>query len=51
MVETEIWKQRDDMIFVSKEDLEMVIVAIKNGDESDAIKLIEEIIDEENLLN
>ena len=37
------------MIFVSKEDLEMVITAIKNGDESDAIKLLEEIIEEENI--
>lgn len=51
MVETEIWKPRDDMIFVSKTDLEMVIEAIKRGDTIDAIKLVEEIIDEENLLN
>lgn len=49
MVEAEIWKPRD-MILVSKEDLEMVILAIKNGDESDAVKLLEEIIEEENFL-
>lgn len=48
MVESKIWEQRN-MIFVSKEDLEMVITAIKNGDESDAIKLLEEIIEEENI--
>lgn len=38
------------MIFVSKEDLLMVRLAINNGDEEDAIKLIEEIIEEENLI-
>lgn len=37
------------MIFVSKEDLEQVILAISNGDYEDAIKLLEEIIEEESL--
>jgi hypothetical protein len=37
------------MIFVSEEDLRQVILAIENGDGEDAIKLLEEIIEEESL--
>lgn len=38
------------MIFVSEDDLRQVILAIQNGDGEDAIKLLEEIIEEENLM-
>lgn len=38
------------MIFISKEDLEMVKLAIQNGDGQDAIKLLDEIIEEESLI-
>jgi ribosomal protein L22 len=37
------------MIFVSQEDLEQVILAIRNRDFEDAIKLLEEIIEEESI--
>lgn len=37
------------MIFVSEEDLEQVILAITEGDYQDAICLLREIIEEENL--
>lgn len=37
------------MIFVSEEDIDMVILAIKNGDDEDAIKLLEEIKNEEKI--
>lgn len=37
------------MVFVSEEDLKMIIQAIENEDYQDAINLVKEIIEEEKI--